>query len=137
VAERLAHDELCFGCGHANLFGLQLELERVDGGVSGRFFVKQDHQGPPGLTHPGLLTAALEEAMALALEAEGIVALPESFEVRAEAPAPIGFFVQLSGWLESREGERLVVAAEAALAGAEPRLLARGRGTFSPTPDHC
>ena len=40
--ERLSHHDLCFGCGQANLFGLQLELERTDEGVAGRFFVKQD-----------------------------------------------------------------------------------------------
>jgi hypothetical protein len=46
---RLRHHDLCFGCGQANLFGLQLELEpRPEGGVAGRFFVKQDHQGTPG-----------------------------------------------------------------------------------------
>ena len=45
----LAHHDLCFGCGLANVFGLQIELERRDdGSVAGRFFVKQDHQGPPG-----------------------------------------------------------------------------------------
>ena len=43
------HHDLCFGCGLANVFGLHLELERTGGGgLSGRFFVKQDHQGPDG-----------------------------------------------------------------------------------------
>jgi rhamnulokinase len=61
----LAHHDLCFGCGTANLFGLQLELEREpDGSVRGRFFVKQDHQGPPGVAHGGVLAAALDEAAA-------------------------------------------------------------------------
>jgi hypothetical protein len=32
----LAHHELCFGCGSANLFGLQMELEAEgDGGRGG------------------------------------------------------------------------------------------------------
>ena len=50
--DRVLHHELCFGCGQQNPFGLQLELERrPEGGVAGRFFVKQDHQGPPGYAH--------------------------------------------------------------------------------------
>jgi acyl-coenzyme A thioesterase PaaI-like protein len=58
---RIVHHELCFGCGQANLFGLQLELEpATGGGVEGRFFVKQDHQGPPGYAHGGVLAAALD-----------------------------------------------------------------------------
>ncbi len=64
---RLAHHDLCFGCGLSNPFGLQLEAQR-DGARSivGRFFVKQDHQGPDGGVHPGVLAAALLEAIALA-----------------------------------------------------------------------
>src|SRR5918997_1999277 len=66
VADALRHHDLCFGCGQANLFGLQLELARSGNGVEGRFFVKQDHQGPDGNAHPGVLAAALEEALSLA-----------------------------------------------------------------------
>ena len=64
------HHDLCFGCGQANLFGIQLELEPVgDGGVAGRFFLKQDHQGPPGVGHGGIVATALDEAMALSVHA--------------------------------------------------------------------
>ena len=42
----LVHHDLCFGCGQTNLFGLLLEVERVDERrVAGRCFIKQDHQG--------------------------------------------------------------------------------------------
>jgi acyl-coenzyme A thioesterase PaaI-like protein len=91
VAEKsLAHHELCFGCGQANLFGLQLELSRTAGGVEGRFFVKQDHQGPPGIAHAGVLTAALEEAIALAAGRR-----PTRLSVELVAPAPVGAFVDV------------------------------------------
>jgi acyl-coenzyme A thioesterase PaaI-like protein len=109
------HHDLCFGCGQANVFGLQLELERLDGGVAGRFFVKQDHQGPDGTAHPGVLTAALEEALALA--ARG---WPERVEVSLMSPAPVGSFVMVAAWLEedgtvcaSASGERGELLAEA------------------------
>ena len=94
---RLTHHDLCFGCGPANLFGLQLELERTDeGGVEGRFFVKQDHQGPPGFAHGGVLAAALDEAMALLLFDQGAVAVTARLEVDLRAPAPVGAFVVVS-----------------------------------------
>jgi acyl-coenzyme A thioesterase PaaI-like protein len=109
------HDDLCFGCGNANPFGLQLEVERVEGGISGRFFVKQDHQGPGGAAHPGVLTAALEEAMALA--AGG---WPPRADVTLGAPAPLGSFVAVAAWLEedgtvcaAASGERGELIAEA------------------------
>jgi hypothetical protein len=116
------HDDLCFGCGQANLFGLQLEWERIEGGVAGRFFVKQDHQGPGaeahpgGVAHPGVLTAALEEAMTLAAGTR-----PRRAELSLGAvPAPVGTFVAVVAWLEddgtvaaAASGERGEMLAEA------------------------
>jgi acyl-coenzyme A thioesterase PaaI-like protein len=76
------HHDGCFGCGQANLFGLQLE--------SNRFFVKQDHQGPPGQAHGGILAAALQEAIELAAGDR-----VERIEVDLVAPAPVGTFVEI------------------------------------------
>jgi acyl-coenzyme A thioesterase PaaI-like protein len=111
----LVHHELCFGCGQANLFGLQLELTRVDGEVSGRFFVKQDHQGPDGAAHPGVLAAALWEA----LSAHGP---PSGFTVSLMAPAPVGSFVvvRASGTEATASDEDGVVLARASASAAAP-----------------
>jgi acyl-coenzyme A thioesterase PaaI-like protein len=91
----LSHHELCFACGLANLFGLQMELVRKDGRVSGRFFAKQDHQGADGTVHRGVLFAALEDAMELA---GGHVR-----EVEFVAPVAIGTFVEVSASREEAE----------------------------------
>jgi acyl-coenzyme A thioesterase PaaI-like protein len=126
---RIVHHDLCFGCGQANLFGLQLELEpAADGGVEGRFFVKQDHQGPPGYAHGGVIAAALDEAMALLLFERGTFALTGRLEIDLVAPAPVGTFVRVSARLED-EGERtLRLAAEAA--AEDGGRLAAATGTF-------
>ena len=126
--EPIFHHDLCFGCGQANLFGLQLELEpRPDGRVEGRFFVKQDHQGPPGFAHGGVVAAALDEAMSLALQARDTRAMTGRLEVDLLAPAPVGAFISVrAGLLESGE-RKLILNAEAALNG-EP--VARARGVF-------
>jgi acyl-coenzyme A thioesterase PaaI-like protein len=115
------HGDLCFGCGAANLFGLQLELERLEGGVTGRFFVKQDHQGPDGSVHPGLLMAAMEEAMAVTAGQR-----PERIDMTVRATAPVGSFVRVTGWVEvdgaicaSASTERGELLAEAATVEAE------------------
>jgi acyl-coenzyme A thioesterase PaaI-like protein len=87
-----AHHDLCFGCGAANVFGLQLESRReADGSLAGRFFVKQDHQGEPGVVHPGVIAAALHEALALALGEH-----PRHVVVEHRAAAPIGAFVEVT-----------------------------------------
>jgi acyl-coenzyme A thioesterase PaaI-like protein len=114
--ERLSHHELCFGCGQANLFGLQLELSRTPDGVEGRFFVKQDHQGEAGVAHAGVLTAALEEALALATGSR-----PRTLSVELMAPAPVGTFATVTA-----SGSEAQVSDE----GGE--VLARAKGTFAP-----
>jgi uncharacterized protein (TIGR00369 family) len=126
---RIIHHDLCFGCGQANLFGLQLELQpSADGEVEGRFFVKQDHQGPPGYAHGGVIAAALDEAMALLLFERGTFAVTGRLEVDLVAPAPVGTFVRVSARLEE-EGERTVALAAQAT-GEDGERLAAAKGTF-------
>jgi acyl-coenzyme A thioesterase PaaI-like protein len=126
---RIVHHDLCFGCGQANLFGLQLVLERrPGGGVEGRFFVKQDHQGPPGYAHGGVLAAALDEAMALLLHDEEVFAVTGRLEVDLRAPAPIGTFVRVAAELEESGERRLQLRATAF--GDDGNELAGARGVF-------
>jgi acyl-coenzyme A thioesterase PaaI-like protein len=115
--EPLRHHDLCFGCGQANLFGLQLEMEGAgEGAASGRFFVKQDHQGPPGFAHGGILATALDEAMSLLVHATFGLAYTASIDLRLAAPAPVGSFVFLESRLEEQHGRRISASARA-LAG--------------------
>jgi acyl-coenzyme A thioesterase PaaI-like protein len=123
----ITHHELCFGCGLANLFGLQMELSRAGDRVEGRFFAKQDHQGPPGVVHGGIVTTALDEAMALLVHDEQIHALTRRLEVDLLGPAPIGSFLQVAAWVEEQDDRRLILAAE--LTGPDA-VLARAHGTF-------
>ena len=125
----IVHHDLCFGCGRTNLFGLQIELDPVETGVSGRFFVKQDHQGPPGYAHGGIMSAALDEAMALAVHAEGENARTTRLELDLRAPAPIGAFVRLEARVERRD-ESAIDATARALAADDEAVLAEARARF-------
>jgi acyl-coenzyme A thioesterase PaaI-like protein len=108
------HHDLCFGCGLANLFGLQVELDRQpDGSVAGRFFVKQDHQGSPGYAHAGILAAALDEAMALAAGEGPQAPMTAHLELDVHAEVPVGVFVRLAAEVERGEGEKVWVRAAA------------------------
>jgi acyl-coenzyme A thioesterase PaaI-like protein len=128
----ITHHDLCFGCGLANLFGLQLELEASpDGRVGGRFFVKQDHQGPPGFAHGGVIATALDEAMALLVHAQGTHALTRRLEIDLLGPVPVGSFAVVTAWVESEGDERLELRAELSGPEADGRTLARASGTFA------
>jgi acyl-coenzyme A thioesterase PaaI-like protein len=125
----LAHHELCFGCGNANLFGLQMELEPSDGqpgAVTGRFFLKQDHQGQEGRAHAGIVASALEEAMAIALHSRGVHARTRRLEVELLADAPVGVFVRVDAHVD---GE-LSAVATAREVGEDAQVLAEARGLF-------
>jgi acyl-coenzyme A thioesterase PaaI-like protein len=125
----LTHHDLCFGCGSANLFGLQMELEQAENGaVSGRFFAKQDHQGPGGAVHAGVIASALEEAMGLALHARGVHARARRLEVELLSDVPVGTFVDVSAHVENGGSEELTVAAVAVEDG---RRVAEARGAFA------
>jgi acyl-coenzyme A thioesterase PaaI-like protein len=129
----IRHYDLCFGCGQANLFGLQLEAEPApEGGVTGRFFVKQDHQGAPGYAHGGVIAAALDEAMGLAVHSQGTHAVAGRLEVDLVAPAPVGSFVRLDARVEKVEGSKLHLVARAV--GEDGAELAAGRGVFVESP---
>jgi acyl-coenzyme A thioesterase PaaI-like protein len=128
---RLTHHDLCFGCGQANLFGLQLEMERrPEGGVAGRFFVKQDHQGPPGYAHGGVVATALDEAMSLLLHAQGTFALTGGLEVELHEPVPVGAFVEVEADVEEAQGLALRLTAAARDPEDPARTYATARGRF-------
>lgn len=131
----VSHHELCFGCGSANLFGLQIELEPRADRVAGRFFVKQDHQGPAGSAHGGVIAAALEEAMSLALFAAGLAGRTSEFHLDLHGAAPPGTFVQLEARIDRRDEDGLWASALAAAADGDPRL-AEARARFVDVRDH-
>jgi len=125
----LVHHELCFGCGRTNLFGLPLEVEPAGPeAVSGRCFIKQDHQGADrGRAHDGVIAAALSEAMALACGLDG---RPVSFEVSLDGHAPVGEFLEVEAQVERRDGP---IAYATATAKAEQRVIGRARGSYRST----
>jgi acyl-coenzyme A thioesterase PaaI-like protein len=122
----LVHHDLCFGCGQTNLFGLLLEVDRVDADrVAGRCFIKQDHQGPdPKAAHQGVIAAALCEAMALACGPE---ARAVALSVELTAAAPVGAFLDVEAATGEQQAGTIAVTATAA---SEGRPIARAQGRF-------
>lgn len=128
----LIHHDLCFGCGPINPFGLQMDIRRAANAVVvGRFFVKQDHQGPDGHAHPGVLAAAVQDAMAIATGDDAPHLLPVGLELDLlGAPARVGAFVRIEARVERRDGEETRVRAEARAEDEEGAVVARARARF-------
>jgi acyl-coenzyme A thioesterase PaaI-like protein len=129
---RIAHHDLCFGCGLANVFGIQLELEERGGrALGGRFFLKQDHQGPPGIAHAGVLASALVEAMSLAV-ARHTYASPTQLEFELHRATPIGTYLAVTARMVGGEGNARRAAAE--LRDPEGELVAESQALFVEPP---
>jgi acyl-coenzyme A thioesterase PaaI-like protein len=122
----LVHHEQCFGCGRTNLFGLLLEAEpAVDGRLTARCFIKQDHQGAEaGSAHEGIVAAALSDAMALAC---GIDARANRIEIKFTGSAPVGGFLDIEA--QGQPVGRGTVSATAQ-ASARGRPVATATGTY-------
>jgi len=92
-----------------------MEVEaQPEGGVAGRFTVRQAHEGPPGHAHGGIVGAALDEAMALLLQSEGLDARTAHMEVDLHMPAPIGADVSVKARIDGREKQKVRASASAA-----------------------
>ncbi len=123
----LRHNDLCFGCGRTNLFGLLAEIEgEASGAVSGRCFIKQDHQGPRAArAHPGVVAAALIEAMVLCA---GPDTVPARLEVSFQADAPVGTFLELEAQLADATDSVIGVTGQAS---CERLAIACAVGSFT------
>ena len=105
-------------------------MEPHERGVRGTFTVADHHQGPPGFAHGGIVAAALDEAMSLAIHARRLLALTSRFEVDLRAPVPLGSRIAVESALESEDDRR--VAMSASLADPESGLVyATARGEFA------
>lgn len=121
----------CFVCDPANRGGLQVPFYLDDGAgrIIAEFWPETRHAGLPALTHDGVITALLSEAMSwavIAITRQLAVAHETSF--RFERPVRIGQSYTLSAWPEPAAGES--VSARAELLDGRHRVCATARATF-------
>jgi acyl-coenzyme A thioesterase PaaI-like protein len=81
----------CFGCGDANPHGLRLRFRpRAHGGVWARFCPTRDHEGYLGMTHGGILSTVLDEAMSWAVTYAGDLGVTARMTLTFRQPARVG-----------------------------------------------
>ena len=128
MSERLLNRELlpgndCFGCGHDNPRGLQIEVtdgEEEGEGLAGRFVPPTHATGFPGITHGGALFTAMDclatWVVALQGPQDDRYWLLESSDVSYRKAAPAGEPLRLAARLAGRESsdgrQRLLVRVE-------------------------
>ncbi len=117
----------CFGCGGENPHGLRLEMKIAGDRLSAEFTPATHHQGWPGITHGGVISALLYEVMENWTYLHGIVTMMRSMDTRFISPAQVGRTIHAVSWLELREGREIYVAAKLE---SEGKTVAEGRATL-------
>ena len=124
---QLSDEGMCFACGPNNPIGLKLQFEFEDGKYVARFTPKREHMGYSGITHGGIMSTLMDEAMARMVYAMGHWAVTADMQVRFKKPAPVGEELIVSGWLISERGRIINCAAEARNANGDLIIEATGK----------
>lgn len=119
----------CFGCGSANLSGLQLEFFRApDGSVVASPTVPATFDGHPGYLHGGIIATLLDESMSKSVRALGKSAMTRKMDVDFQRPVPSGVLLRIVGHVIRSEGRKHW--AEASIVNSEGATLATATGIF-------
>ena len=79
---KLEDDNHCFACGKKNPCGLKLSFNYSGGRLTSEFTPSKIHQGYKDITHGGIITTILDEAMIQAAIAEGLNPITAEINVR-------------------------------------------------------
>jgi uncharacterized protein (TIGR00369 family) len=82
----LTDDDYCFACGKRNRCGLKLAFNYSNGRLTSEFIPAKIHQGYKDITHGGIITTVLDEAMIQAAIAEGLKPVTAEINVRFKNP---------------------------------------------------
>ncbi|NCO68531.1 MAG: PaaI family thioesterase [Nitrospirae bacterium CG_4_10_14_3_um_filter_44_29] len=91
---KLEDDNYCFACGRENPCGLKLSFHYSSASGGGKltteFTPVKMHQGYKDITHGGIITTVLDEAMIQAAIAEGINPVTAEINIRFKKPLMAG-----------------------------------------------
>ncbi len=118
---RLQDDSYCFACGKKNQCGLKLSFQYSGGKLTTEFTPSKSHQGYKDITHGGIITTVLDEAMIQAAIAEGIMPVTAEINVRFKKPL-------MTDEITVAEAEIIKIGSR--LIEARARLLKKGDNTI-------
>lgn len=119
----------CFGCGELNSIGLKLKFYRdAAGGVRTSFTPRVEHEGYQHMTHGGIISTILDEAMSWAVVSSGRLAVTAKMEVRFRRPVAVGELIEVLARVTRDRGRTTQTSAE--MYDQSGDLLASATGSF-------
>ena len=127
--EKRIHSLNCFGCSSHNPIGLKIAFEANGDGIVAEFTSNENHEGPPGFVHGGVLGAILDEAIsyvAWGSMEHGVLTTRETIVFRNASP--IGEKLKIEAEITKEKNRAFVVTAKVynqkgTIAEAEGTLL--------------
>lgn len=120
----------CFGCGEENRLGIRLNVRLVGDRTEAEFTPIAEFQGAPGVTHSGVIAAALDEVMSQLIYSQLQLAVTRKIEVTYRRPMRVGHTYLFSAWIVKQNSR--IIAARAEARDSEGNQVAWSRGIYAP-----
>ena len=124
----LRDDRRCFVCGEDNPGGLRLvfEMDAAEKTIRTEFTPAKTHQGYQDVTHGGLISTVLDEAMTKLAFQLGMDAVTGRLTVRFKRPLMVGEKVIVTGRILKESGR--AIEAEASAVREDGTVIAEAEG---------
>lgn len=129
---KLQDDNHCFACGKENRCGLALSFQYSDGKLTTGFMPSKIYQGYKDITHGGIITTVLDEAMIQAAIAEGIMPVTAEINVRFKKPLMINEKAIAEAKI-IKKGSRLIEAKSRLLKESDSTVIAEASAKLIPS----
>jgi uncharacterized protein (TIGR00369 family) len=121
-------DHGCFGCGVQNDIGLKLAFYRTEDGVVATFTPRTEHEGYTRMTHGGIVSTILDEAMSWAVIDSGRLAVTARMSVDFRRPVPSGEPLTIAAKVTRDRGR--AVETDGEIRAENGQVLATSTGLF-------
>lgn len=121
--------ENCFVCSEKNPIGLKLKFKMEGKTVRSEFTPKTEHQGWNDITHGGIITAVLDDAMAYCIYLKGIIGYTAKMEIRFRKPIHIGTTLLIYGKIVSQKKRLAIIKSWATF--RDGQIAAEAKGIFT------
>lgn len=124
-------DSYCFVCGHDNPHGLRLVFRCAGGKSSAEFIPSRSFQGYSNITHGGIITAVLDEAMIQAAASENKSPVTAEISVRFKKPLHVNERTVVEAEITKR-GSRIIEASSRLIHPADGAVIAEAHAKLVP-----
>jgi uncharacterized protein (TIGR00369 family) len=129
---KLEDDNRCFACGKDNQCGLKLSFNYSNGKLISEFTPSNIYQGYKGITHGGIITTVLDEAMIQAAIAEGLMPVTAEINVRFKMPL-LSNETAIAEAEITKKGSRLIEARSRLVKSSDNTIIAEASAKLIPS----